>query len=84
MQNTLNDTEIYNLTIAFEYRLPFSNERIDLLMFGKYEKDRPKVVIFELKGWKYAEKKQKLLLLLKATLMKQSIQNIKLKTTLGK
>ncbi len=55
LQEALNNVDLHNLTIAFEYRLPFSNERIDLLIFGKDKRGNPKVLIFELKGWKYAE-----------------------------
>jgi DUF2075 family protein len=55
MQEGLNNNELHNHTIAFEYRLPFSNERIDLLIFGKDKMDKPKVIVFELKGWKWAK-----------------------------
>jgi len=37
--------------IVFEYRLPFSNERIDLIIFGKNENKKPTAIVFELKGW---------------------------------
>lgn len=36
---------------AIEYELPMSNERIDLLLFGKSYLGRSVVIIFELKGW---------------------------------
>lgn len=36
---------------AIEYKLPMSNERIDLLLFGKSYLGKPMVVVFELKGW---------------------------------
>ena len=44
--------EIY---LVFEYRLPFSNDRIDLLIFGRDINNKPTVIVFELKGWKKAE-----------------------------
>jgi len=50
----LNQVNIYELTIVFEYNLPFSNERIDLLIFGKNNTNRPTLLVFELKGWKKA------------------------------
>lgn len=54
LQQALNDEKIHNLSLAFEYRLPFSNERIDLLIFGEDKSQCPKVILFELKGWKQA------------------------------
>ncbi len=55
LQNALNYQCIYNQVIVFEYRLPFSNERIDLLIFGRGETNIPTIILFELKGWKRAE-----------------------------
>jgi len=55
LQQALNDADLYKFTVVFEYRLPLDNERVDLLIFGKDKKDKPKVLVFELKGWKYAK-----------------------------
>jgi hypothetical protein len=41
-----------NAYFAMEYRLPFSNERIDLILFGKNDEKKNVAIIFELKGWK--------------------------------
>ncbi len=51
----LNHNELHDLIVAFEYRLPFSNERIDLMIFGKAKDEKPMIILFELKGWKKAE-----------------------------
>ena len=56
LKDALKDNSISEFTIAFEYKLPFSNERIDLLIFGKDEIGKPTTLIFELKGWNFAEK----------------------------
>ena len=55
LQKALDDVNLYNFTLVFEYRLPFSDERVDLLIFGKDKFDKSKILIFELKGWKYAK-----------------------------
>ena len=55
LKNALDDKSIYEFTLVFEYRLPFSNERIDLLIFGE-NKTKPTILLFELKGWKEATK----------------------------
>ncbi len=56
LKKALDDRNIHELTIVFEYGLPFSNERIDFLIFGKYENNKPAAIVFELKGWKGARK----------------------------
>ncbi len=54
LKEALNYNELHNLTVVFEYRLPFSDERIDLIIFGKDKNDKPTIIVFELKGWKKA------------------------------
>ena len=39
------------LILAFEYKLPFSSERIDMVLIGRSPENRPEAVIVELKGW---------------------------------
>ena len=56
LQSALGVQYIYDLTIIFEYRLPFSNERIDFMIFGSDKNNKPTLLLFELKGWKRAEK----------------------------
>ncbi|MCX7870207.1 MAG: hypothetical protein N2485_01340 [bacterium] len=55
LKGTLNDKRLYNHILVFEYRLPLSNERIDLIIFGKTKNEKYKIILFELKGWLYAE-----------------------------
>ncbi|MCX8127906.1 MAG: DUF2075 domain-containing protein [Synergistetes bacterium] len=44
-----------DLFFAMEYKLPMSNERIDLIIFGKNSLGKPVALIFELKGWNRIE-----------------------------
>ena len=55
LKNALDDKSIHEFTLVFEYKLPFSNERIDLLIFGE-NKTEPTILLFELKGWEKATK----------------------------
>ena len=55
LQKALDSQYLYNLHIVFEYRIPFSNERADILVFGKNKIKKPTVVFFELKGWREIE-----------------------------
>ena len=55
LQKALNDKKLYNFTLVFEYKLPFSDEKVDLLVFGKDELGKSKILVFELKGWRYAK-----------------------------
>jgi len=48
------DNSLQDAFIVFEYALPFGNERIDLLMFGKGKEGKNTIAIFELKGWQKA------------------------------
>lgn len=38
--------------VAFEYRLPMSNERIDVLLLGSDRDSKPVAIIGEFKGWR--------------------------------
>ncbi|MCX7832188.1 MAG: DUF2075 domain-containing protein, partial [Actinobacteria bacterium] len=44
-----------NIWFVFEYKLPFSCERIDLVLLGKDENDKSIAIIGELKGWDKVE-----------------------------
>ncbi|HOL87552.1 MAG TPA: DUF2075 domain-containing protein [Defluviitoga tunisiensis] len=55
LKTALDDKSIHEFALVFEYKLPFSNERIDLLIFGKH-KTKPTILLFELKGWQRATK----------------------------
>lgn len=47
----LKKRNLGELTCVFEYFLPFSSERIDLILLGKNNQNQPLALIFELKGW---------------------------------
>lgn len=49
----LND----DLWVAFEYRLPMSHQRIDMLLLGCDRGSHPIAVVIELKGWSSASEK---------------------------
>ena len=52
MAKVLRDDEIpADASVAIEYQLPQSSRRIDFVITGEDEHDRPKVVIVELKQW---------------------------------
>lgn len=42
------------LLVVLEYRLPLSNERIDVVLLGCSPDSKPKAVVLELKGWRQA------------------------------
>lgn len=46
----LENKNLGNIYCIFEYQLPFSDERIDLILIGK-KNDKPTALVFELKGW---------------------------------
>lgn len=48
-----------DILIVFEYLLPMSSERIDLVLIGNSENDELTAVIVELKGWKLPEESSK-------------------------
>ncbi len=56
MSTVLNDPEIPDNTgIAIECQIPQTNKRIDFVITGTDENNKPNVVIIELKQWKSAE-----------------------------
>jgi len=50
LQRALEDVDD-EITLALEYKLPFSSERIDMVLIGRSPENRPEAVIVELKGW---------------------------------
>ncbi|MGL5591861.1 MAG: DNA/RNA helicase domain-containing protein, partial [Metamycoplasmataceae bacterium] len=56
MRNAIDSEKISNDTyIAIEYKIPFSNKRIDFMIFGKDNNKRDNFIIVELKQWNLAE-----------------------------
>jgi|Deesub1362B_J571_1020462.scaffolds.fasta_scaffold02165_4 hypothetical protein len=56
LKQVFNNQNLLDFDVTFEYRLPFSNERIDLLIFGANSNGNPAVIVAELKGWTFANK----------------------------
>ncbi|MCL2785663.1 MAG: DUF2075 domain-containing protein [Methanomassiliicoccaceae archaeon] len=57
MDNVLNDDDIPNNSgIAIEYNIPFSSKRVDMIISGLDEREKPVAVIVELKQWESADK----------------------------
>lgn len=55
MKNVLNTPEINEeLHVAIEYNIPNTSRRVDFIISGLDEYDKPKVVIIELKQWEKA------------------------------
>jgi len=47
----LKEKGLGEISCLFEYFLPFSDERIDLILLGKNIENKPLALIIELKGW---------------------------------
>jgi len=55
LKNVLKDLD-KNIPMVFEYMLPMSSERIDLVLIGNSTYGKPTAIILELKGWRDSEK----------------------------
>jgi len=51
LKNTLEQNSPQDNMMILEYELPYSNERIDCILFGKGDDDSDNVVVMELKQW---------------------------------
>lgn len=51
LNNSFHYADLKDNHILIEYELPYSSQRIDVLLFGKDQKDKENVVILELKQW---------------------------------
>lgn len=51
VRNILDASQLSDNRIVLEYELPYSEKRIDVLLFGKDSKDNGGVVLIELKQW---------------------------------
>ncbi len=51
VKNALDYANLNDNKIVVEYELPYSSRRIDVLLFGKDEKEKDNVVLIELKQW---------------------------------
>ena len=55
VKNVIEYASIRDNMVVVEYELPYSNKRIDCLLFGKGPDERPNAVIMELKQWSKVE-----------------------------
>ena len=57
MQTVLNDPSVnQDLHVAIEYNIPNTSKRVDFIISGQDENDKPKIIIVELKQWEKAER----------------------------
>ena len=56
-QTVLNDPSVnQDLHVAIEYNIPNTSKRVDFIISGQDENDKPKIIIVELKQWEKAER----------------------------
>jgi len=55
VKNIIEYASLRDNTLVVEYELPYSNRRIDCLLFGKGQDSSPNAVIMELKQWSKVE-----------------------------
>ncbi|MBI2545389.1 MAG: hypothetical protein HYW22_02200 [Candidatus Aenigmarchaeota archaeon] len=51
LKDSLDTPELINNKIVIEYKLPYSERRIDIVLFGKSIDNKDTIVIIELKQW---------------------------------
>ena len=51
LKDVLDSAQLLENTIIIEHELPFSEKRIDVILFGRDEKEEDNIVIIELKQW---------------------------------
>jgi len=51
MKNAIERNSLFENMIVLEYELPYSNERIDFIIFGEGNDNKQNVVVVELKQW---------------------------------
>lgn len=56
VKNTLQANRLDEVMVILEYEIPYSNERIDCILFGRGNGDEDNVVILELKQWSKVER----------------------------
>jgi uncharacterized protein len=55
IKNLIELSGLKNLYIAFEYQVPYTQKRIDCLLFGKNDNQKGIIIHIELKRWKKVE-----------------------------
>lgn len=51
LKDSLDNPELIENKIVIEYRLPYSERRVDILLFGRSEDNKDTIIIIELKQW---------------------------------
>ncbi|MBN2101480.1 MAG: DUF2075 domain-containing protein [Candidatus Aenigmarchaeota archaeon] len=55
IKNLIESSDLSDIHVSFEYQVPYTQKRIDCLLFGKNKEDRGFVVHIELKQWQRVE-----------------------------
>jgi len=55
VKNVIEKKSLQDTAVVLEYELPYTNERIDCIIFGKGEERNDNVVVLELKQWSKVE-----------------------------
>ena len=51
LKDSLDDPVLFKNKIVIEYRLPYSERRIDVILFGRSKEGRDTIIVIELKQW---------------------------------
>lgn len=55
VKDLIEIAKLENINVALEYEVPYNQNRIDCLLFGKNEKEEDSVILIELKQWTSVE-----------------------------
>ncbi|MDO8642167.1 MAG: DUF2075 domain-containing protein [Candidatus Woesearchaeota archaeon] len=55
IKNILELSELQDIYLSFEYQVPYTQKRIDCLLFGKNEEGRGMIIHIEMKQWESVE-----------------------------
>ncbi|HLL61329.1 MAG TPA: hypothetical protein VK338_06440, partial [Candidatus Nitrosocosmicus sp.] len=55
LKNAIDQNRLYDSMVVLENELPYSNERLDCLLFGRSNNNKESAVIIELKQWSNVE-----------------------------
>ena len=55
IKNLVESAELKEIHVSFEYQVPYTQKRIDCLLFGKNQENKGVVVHIELKQWQKVE-----------------------------
>jgi len=55
IKNLIESAKLQNLHVSFEYQVPYTDKRIDCILFGKNSKNNGVIIHIELKQWQKVE-----------------------------